>query len=200
MALITAAEARDVLPAITAEGTLLDVLIGAVGAAFARHCGYPPASAGATPTMESASYTLDHDSIGGRDLSLRVYPATAITSVYDDPDLDFSDAIYLVPAADYALVRQGSVLRLKSTATWGTWGRGEGRIRVAFTAGYATVPADLKHLAKMAVKHWFDQRRQQNKASESSDGVSITFNDAAFLPEWIAVPLFASFGLVGALS
>lgn len=177
MALISAAEARDVLPGIEDEGTLLDTLISAVGAAFARRCGYPPATVGAAPTMESTSYTLDHDGIGGRDLALRVYPATAITSVYDDPERDFTDSTYLVPAADYAIVN-GRTLRLKSTATWGVWGRGEGRIRVAFTAGYATVPADLKDLAKRAVKHLFETRRTQGKASESSEGLSVTFTES----------------------
>lgn len=200
MALITAAEARDVLPGITDEGTLLDTLIGAIGAAFARRCGYPPASVGAAPTMESASYTLDHDGIGGRDLALRVFPATAITSVYDDPDRDFTDSTRLVPSADYVIVNGGRTLRLKSTATWGTWGRGEGRIRVAFTAGYATVPADLKDLAKRAVKWSFEQRRTQGKVSESSEGSSVTFLESELdLPPFILGAL-GQFALGGRLS
>jgi len=179
VALISATEARYALPGITDEATLLTVLIDAVGHAFARKCGYPPATVGAAPTMESTSYTLDHDSIGGRDLLLRVTPATAITSVYDDAGLDFTDSTYLVPSTDYAIV-EGRLLRLKSTATWGTWGVGSGRIRVAYTAGYVTVPADLKNLARMAVKYLFELRRTQGKASESSEGGgSVSYQDTA---------------------
>lgn len=202
MALTTAAEARALLPSLTGTGedTLLDTLIARVGAAFARRCGFPPVSAGASPTMESASYTLEHDGCGGRDLALRVHPATAITAVYDDPTRDFAEDTYLVSADDYAIVHQGRTLRLKSTATHGAWGRGEGRIRVAFTAGYATAPQDLKMLVAQAVHHWFDQRKTQGKTNVSQDGQSVTYDDSAFLPEWIATPLVAGFGLGGAWS
>ncbi|WP_230685362.1 hypothetical protein, partial [Streptococcus pneumoniae] len=86
--------------------------------------GYPPASASATPTMESTSYTLYLTGTGGRDLYLPIRPTTAVASVYDDPDLDFTSSTYLVSSSDYAIVwdpRRGSVLRLTSTATWGVW-------------------------------------------------------------------------------
>lgn len=190
MALITAAEARELVPALTgtAEDTFLDTLIARCGAAFARRCGYPPASAGVAPSMESLStYTLDHDGRGGRDLTLRVWPATAISSVRDDPTLDFTSDTYLVTSTDYAIVDQGRTLRLKSTATWGSWGRGEGRIRVAFTAGYtaAAAPSDLKQLVAQAVHHWIDQRQTQGKKSVSQGGQVVTYDDSAFLPPWV---------------
>lgn len=198
--LITAAEALEQIPQLStgAETTLIESLITACGAAFARRCGYPAASAGATPTMESTSYVIEHDGPGGRDLTLKVWPATAVSSVYDDDSLDFDDSAYLVASDDYALVRQGTTLRLKSTATHGNWGRGEGRIRIAFTAGFATVPADLKKLCAMAVRNVYNLRPDQGTKNVSAGGATTTYDDAAFLPPWITGPLGA-FTLPGAM-
>lgn len=198
MALITAAEARTQIPSLTGTGedTLLDTLIAGCGAAFARRCGYPPASVGASPTMESAAYVLDVDGAGGRDLTLPVWPATAITSIYDDTALDFG-ATTLVASGDYALLR-GSIVRLTSTATHGAWSRGEGCVRISFTAGYATAPADLKRLVAQGVRHWFDMRATQGKENVSQNGHSVTYADGDFLPPWIVTALGA-FTLPGAM-
>ena len=180
--LVSAAEARLAIPELsgTAEDTNLETLITRVGEAFARHCGYP----GTSPTMESTSYTRDLDGPGGRDLVLDVWPVTAISSVYDDVTLDFTDSQYLVSSSDYVIVN-GRTLRLKSTSTHGAWSKGQGQIRVAFTAGYATVPGALKQLAIMAVKHWFDLRRTQGKSNTSQGGVSVGFRDEEFLPAMV---------------
>lgn len=200
--LVTVAEAREGCPKAP-DGpngdALLTSLITRWGATAARRCGFPPASAGASPTMESTSYTLNHDGRGGRDLQLRVYPATAIASVYDDPTLDFTDSTYLVASSDYALVENGRILRLKSTATHGAWGRGPSRIRVAMTAGHATTPDELKQLCILGVRNWFDLRDQQGKTGAAQGGNSASFDQAAFLPEWIEAPLVGAFGLLGCM-
>ncbi len=184
--LVTAAEARLQIPELsgTAEDTNLETLITRVGAAFARYCGYP----GSSPTMESTSYARYYDGPGGRDLVLDVWPIVSISSIYDDTTLDFTDSQYLVSSSDYVVVN-GRIVRLKNTSTHGAWSEGAGQIKVSFTAGYATVPDDLKQLVIMAVKHWFDLRRIQGKSNTSQGGVSVGFRDEEFLPAMVKAGL-----------
>jgi hypothetical protein len=186
VALITAAEARLHIPELTGTGedTNLDTVIGRVGAIFAAWCGYPPSSTGGAPSMESASYTRYYDGPGGRDLILDVWPVTAITSIYDDPTRDWTSSSYLVSSSDYAIVdgERGQVL-LKSTASWGAWGKAEKSIKVAFTAGFTTVPADIKQAAALAVRHVWGLRRNQGKENVSEGGISISLRDEDALPD-----------------
>lgn len=195
MALVTAAEVRAQLPellAATDEDTNLGVLIAGVGEAFARFCGYLPATAGATPTMESASYVLYLTGDGGRDLRPSMQPVTAVASIYDDGSLDFTDSAYLVASTDYAIVydiHRGSVIRLTSSSTWGQWSTAEGAIKVSCTAGYTSIPAGLKQIAIMAVRNWIDLRRRRGKTSESNDAGSVSYSDEDFLPPHVCKAL-----------
>lgn len=138
--------------------------------------------------MESASYTRYLDGRGTRELTLDVQPATSISSVYDDPTLDFTDSQWLVSSGDYTLV-EGRYLRLKTTAARANWSEGVENIKVTYTAGFATTPLELKQLAIMAVKHWFDLRRVQGKSNTSQGGVSVGFRDEEFLPEMVKAGL-----------
>lgn len=86
MALITAAEARGYIPDMTgtAEDTALDTIIARVGEQFAHLCGFPPASAGGSPTMESAAYTRYYDprrAITDDVVRLGIWPVTALSSI-----------------------------------------------------------------------------------------------------------------------
>ena len=195
MALVTAAEVRAQLPELasaTGEDTNLGVLIDGVGEAFARFCGYLPATVSATPTMESTSYVLYLTGDGGRDVRPTMQPVTAVSSIYDDASLDFTSSTYLVASSDYALVydiHRGSVIRLTSTATLGQWSTTEGAIKVACTAGYASIPAGLKQIAIMAVRNWLDLRRRRGKTSESNDAGSVSYSDEDFLPPHVRTAL-----------
>lgn len=194
MALVTAAEIKAIIPEITGttDDAALGVLADGIGAAFARFCGYPPASASATPTMESTSYTLYLTGTGGRDLYLPIRPTTAVASVYDDPDLDFTSSTYLVSSSDYAIVwdpRRGSVLRLTSTATWGVWSDIPGGIKVACTAGFTAIDPALKALAEMAVRNWSDLKQTRGKRSVSVGPATTSFVDEALLPAHVRIGL-----------
>ena len=195
MALITAAQARLALPALTGtvEDTTLGTVIDAIGRAFARHCGYPPASVGGNPTMESATYTLYLTGDGSRKLHLPVHPATAITSIEDDETLDFDGSTYLVSSGDYNL-REGRYVLLTATSTHGAWSAVEGAIKIVYAAGFSTVPDDLALAARFAVKHWYELTRVQGKSSSSMGETSESFRDEAFLPPHV-VKLLAPFRL-----
>lgn len=179
MALITAAEARTHIPELTgsAEDAVLDILIAAVGATLAAWCGYPPPTAGGTPTLESASYVEFVDGPGGRWLQLPTRPVTAIGSIYDDTAWSWG-ASTLVASGDYAINdgREGLVL-LTETATHGSWSVGRRAVKASYTAGYSTVPADIKEACRVAVRAVWDLRRTQGKANVSGGNVSLSLQD-----------------------
>lgn len=162
MALITAAEARQEIPELTgtSEDTLLESLILQAGGMIARFCSYPPASAGAEPTMESASYTRYYDGPGGRILTLDVRPVTAVASIYDDIDLTWG-ADTLIASSNYAIL-DGTTGRVLLTATSGeSFSGAEMAIKATFTAGYTTVPDSLKRAARELVKSLWTNRPTQ---------------------------------------
>lgn len=181
MALTTVASAKTAIPSLSADSTTDDAvitdLIAVVGHAFARYTGYP----GTSPTMQSASYTRDFDGDGTRDLTLDVWPVTAITSIRVDPTLDFTDDTYLLDSGDYVLLNSRTV-RLKSTAAVQAFASGTGNVRIAFTAGLGSVPDDLARLANLAVRAAYDLSSHQGKTSVSQGGVSIGLTDPSWLP------------------
>lgn len=182
MALITATEAKNWLPGLTGSGsdTLIETLIAAVDAAFARWCGYPPASAGAAPTLEDVTYTRYLTGTGGRWLVLDVWPALSITSIEDDPTLTWDGSTYLVASTDYTLLEGRKVL-LKETSAHGLWSSSDAALKVVSVAGYSTIPGDLKVLVEMAVRNWWDSRTTQGKASIVQGGTNTSLRDEEFL-------------------
>jgi hypothetical protein len=183
MALLTAAQARVYIPGITsAEDTNLDAIILRVGAAIARYLGYPAASAGVSPTIESTTYTLYSGagelgvvvSQDGTALLTAPRPITAITSIHDDPDQGYG-ASYLVASTDYTYDALDGVVRLLPTATHGAFSSAPYAVKLVVVAGYATVPADIIEAAALTVAHRWRQKKQPG-ASENApeaDGVGI---------------------------
>lgn len=173
MALMTAAQLREVIPELTgtAEDADLTTLIARVDAAFARYCGYPPATATASPTLESAAYTFYLTGMGGRDLVLPIRPVATLTSIEDDTERDFDGSSYLVASSDYNLrwdPNRGHVVVLKSTATHGYWSTSPGAIKVVATCGYSTAPGDVLEAARIAARQWWDRRKSRGRVSMST--------------------------------
>lgn len=170
MALCTVAEAQAQIPGVsgTAEEAILTDLIARAGPALARICGFPPASAGAAPTMESASYTryLDGPAFNApRELDLGLRPVTAITSIHDDSLWAYGSAT-LVDSGDYVLSADEGRVLLAPSATH-LWTTGRRNIKVVCTGGYATVPDDLTHAAVMTVAHWWRLRTRLGRTAQS---------------------------------
>jgi len=174
VALITAAQARAYLPDLTGTGedSALDVVIARAGEILARLCGFPPATVGAAPTMESASYTRYYDparAIYANALRLGIYPVTAVASVYDDTDETYGSNAE-VTTDDYRLVGDIGTIRLKPTGThaWST--TGARTIKVAFTAGYASTPPVLAHACALLTRDLWAGRHTAQPAGSSPTG------------------------------
>jgi len=185
MALITTSEAKQQIPALagTTDDTLLTELISVAGGLIGTYLGYPPASAGGTPSAESANYTRYQDGPGGRILTLEVAPVSAVSSIYDDLNWDYS-ATYLVASSDYSIVDgDAGLIVLSSTATHGSWTTGNRAIKATYTAGYTTVPDWLQHAARIMVRALYDLRNAQGKENKAEGGVNVSFTKPAALPE-----------------
>lgn len=175
MAIMTAASLREAMPELTgtAEDTKLETLISRADAWAARWCGIPPASATAAPTLESTTYTLYLTGSGGRELYLPLRNFTSITSIYDDPTLDFTSSTYLVSSGDYALrydPLRGQFVMLTSTATHGAWSETPRAIRVVGAAGYATVPGHVQEAIRKGLRNMWEERKRAGKLSISNQG------------------------------
>ncbi len=186
MALLTASEAKEAITGLTgtAEDALLDKLIAAVGVAIAIYCGYPRASATADATVESTSYTLYSGGNNGRikvnggKLLLPVRPVTAVTNVYDDVNQSYATA---VTSTDYTTDAVDGVIRLLPNSTQGAWSTSEYAIKAVVTAGYSTLPTDIKLAARLCVRHWWELRSRGPSEQISAEGVSLA-------PQSIAIP------------
>lgn len=196
MPLVTAAQVRDAgIPALSGTGRdsdLIEPLIARATAALAQWCGYPMPSTGARATLESATYVLCLTGLredrrrlllpfdGGR--------VTAITSIYDDPDRDWTSDT-LVASSDYTLrSREGEVF-LSSSSVQGAWTYDpEGAVKVTMTAGWTATgganPVDLpvEQAILMLVQHWARLRTEAGRTSVGASGVSVGTRDET-IPE-----------------
>lgn len=178
MAILTAAQARDYLPALTgsAEDSLLNTLISRCSAQIARYLGYPAATAGVVPTVESATYTQHLDSPGGLQLALPVGPLVSVTSIHDDPERRY-EADSLVAASDYELDLIRGLVVLKSTSSHGLWSDSAPyrAIKVVYVAGWSSVSTNAPEITDacaLLVKQRLDYRHTLGRSSVSRQGVS----------------------------
>ena len=185
MALISTAEAKQMIPALTGstEDTLLTSLISAAGQAMAAWCGYPSASVGVAPTMETTTYTRYQDGPGGRLLYLDVWPVVSVTSIYDSEDRRYG-ADDLVASGDYTLVEgESGLVELDWDAIHGSWSTAPRAIKATYVAGWATVPESLKQAARIAVRALYDKRQTISLTNQNLGGASVGLVSPSHLPD-----------------
>lgn len=166
---------------IASDEVGMSELILHAGIIIARWCGYPPASAGAAPTMEPATYTLYSQTNqvivkSGRELVVEPYPVTSITSIHDDPDEEYT-AADLVVSTDY-LQRglHGEIIRLKADSLHGGWSHSQNAIKIVCQAGFSSIPDDLEHAATELVLHMYNLRSRRGvSATSSPDGLNVSY-------------------------
>jgi hypothetical protein len=192
MALLTAAEARTYnLLGLTGSSldTEIEEVIDRAGAWIARWLGYPAASAGAAPTIESATYT--HYSGAweggievaddGRSIGLPVLPVSSVTSIHDDTDWDYGSG-ELIPSGDYVLDGVNGYVWLRTDASDSFTPDSPRAVKVVYVAGFSTVPDPIKQAAGMVVRTLWDARKQQGRASLSTPATSASLRPLEFPP------------------
>jgi hypothetical protein len=167
------------LQGATVDATL-DALIAEADAALAGWCGFPEHTAGAARTLESSTYVqyLDGPSAqSSRRLDLLVRPVASVTSLHDDKDGDWAyGASDLVDPGEYVLDGIQGQIFLRPGSSHGGWSRGgpgSRAIRVEVVAGFDTGshPVCRRGIGAL-VKHWYDLRQTQGRASSTTQGNS----------------------------
>jgi hypothetical protein len=145
----------------TSQDTRLEFMINAASTLIERYCGR---------RFALQEYVQICDGKGSDSLVLENYPVTSVSSVHVDSDRDFSGTPE--DPTSYALV-SGFVLR-KNT---GVWLAGRGAIRVAYSSGYATIPADVSYACTIIAEDMFRMRndRRVGRQSQGKQGEQIHF-------------------------
>lgn len=186
MAVVTAAEVRAYIPTLSGDGddSILDTLISRFDQVAAGYMGFPPQSSGAV-SIESGTYVEYLDGPGGREINTTAKPVVSITSIYDDPDLDYTDSEDLIAASDYTLYGLEGKVMLDYNATDAAWSVGYRHIKVTYVAGYSggTMPNAIKHAACIQVAHWYAARSHIGRSNLSSQGQTVALKTLELLPE-----------------
>ncbi|MCK5495826.1 MAG: hypothetical protein KAI80_05400 [Hyphomicrobiaceae bacterium] len=177
MALLTAAEARLLIPQLTNDDANLTTMIDRAEGAIASWCRWPKPDGVGRPMLEQSTYTFYLNGPAFADflrLDLPMRPVQSITSIHDDPDRDYG-AGELVPASDYDLDADAGEVFLRPESSHG-WSRARRAIRVVgvFGLNEADDVEDIKQAIAMLVKHWWDLRHTQGVASATQAGQSQT--------------------------
>lgn len=150
-----------------ASDTVLARLITAVSAWFINQV-----NRGA---LLSADYTEQRNGKGGKTLTAKQYPITAISSLTIDG--------LTVPVSDGML--PGFVFDDFSVFLNGCYkfNRGFGNVSLTYTAGYATVPADVEQAVIAQVLFTFRQKTKLGTTSEQMNGITtVSFSQKDLAP------------------
>lgn len=121
------------------------------------------------------------DGRGQNIILLRQFPVTAISELRIDGKSEFTDASTLIPATDYALTDDAQSVVFKR----GYFPKGYRNIRVTYTAGYTTIPADLMN-ATLWLVHWYHHIRNAadiGRVSKSKEGETVSWSQKA--PDYV---------------
>ena len=158
--LITLAILKDHLGipvAVVDFDTRLTRLVGVISERIRRECNR--ADFGAHAVVEY------HDGRSQQDLVLREYPVNSITEIRYDVSRVFG-ADTILDADRYALIDNG-VVRFHN----GYAGNASQMLMVTYSAGYATIPADLEYAALMFAE-WLHNHRNDQRIGMASKGKS----------------------------
>jgi hypothetical protein len=131
------------------EESECDLLNNAAGRLAAGHTGRGVDTNGVSRFI-STSRTEYFDGDGSDTLYVRAYPISAVTSLYVDPDRDYGSET-LVDSGDYVYYENEGKVRTDGALLAG----GRKSIKLTYTGGYTTAPADLQHAIKELVLFWY---------------------------------------------
>jgi hypothetical protein len=120
----------------------------------------------------STSRTEYFDGDGGNTLHVKAYPITAVTTLYVDPDRDYGSST-LVDSDDYTYYGPEGTIKTDGALLAGGWKS----IKLTYTGGYSTVPADLQQAVKELVLFWYKRNtdKRVGVASMSVGDKSISY-------------------------
>jgi len=140
-----------------ADESFAEELINQASAMAERYCGR---------ALASQSVTSVVDAPGGIALVLPQYPVSSVSNIYIDTAREFGAD---TEVTDYYLEEETGII-LRDAG----FGAGKRIVKVVYTAGYATVPADLAEAVVELVNWLWGRQRNQSvgiRVSRGLDGV-----------------------------
>ena len=184
MSVVSGSECRLYIRGLsgTAEDTNIETIVDRVNPVIARYLGWPLMSAGVY-SLSSGTYVVYLTGDGSKQLDLPIIPVTAISSIYDDPELGYDDSADLVAASDYTLYGNEGIVMLKNDSTHGHWTKTPRAVKVTMTAGFSSVPQEIKQAIGLQVAHIWQARDHVGRTKVSQGGGSIEVAPLGLLPE-----------------
>jgi len=98
----------------------------------------------------STSRTEYFDGDDSDTLYVKAYPITTVTSLYVDPDRDYGSST-LIASDDYSVYNNEGTIKTDGNLLAG----GRKSVKLTYTGGYTTIPADLQNAVKELVMFWY---------------------------------------------
>jgi hypothetical protein len=120
----------------------------------------------------STSRTEYFDGDNSDTLHVKAYPISAVTSLYVDPDRDYGSTTE-ISSDDYTYYATEGTIKTDGALLAG----GHKSIKLTYTGGYSTVPADLQQAVKELVLFWYKRNtdKRVGVASISVGGQSMSY-------------------------
>lgn len=145
-ALITLEDAKMYLRIGSSDSTyndIITILINSVSQAIEKFIGR---------NIIERQYEEVYSGTGVVSINLRQYPVSAISGVWMDATSKFETDSLLDPDTYYCNRESGILYRVG-----GVFDKGANNIKVEYTAGYETVPADLRLITMVLVRIYFER-------------------------------------------
>jgi hypothetical protein len=149
--------------AVSEDDELIESLCERITTIFTNYCGLS--------SFFSANYTEYHDGTDTKYLFPKNFPITYVTAVYVDQDWLFDEAyttgLYKVVNDRYIVMRDDIIPV------------GDQNVKIEYTAGFSTIPYDLKQAAVEEVARKFKRRKEIDVESKTlQDGTANYIKDS----------------------
>jgi hypothetical protein len=154
--------------------TMVDYCINAVSEGFENYC---------QRTFALTTHTETYDGAGAAFLYTNNYPITSVSGLNDDESWVWGSDTELT---DYKISNDKKSIRLYDT----TFFDYEENVKVIYTAGYTTIPADLETACIMEVCRMVDKFMMKTydvQGNSTAGGDSQTFITENYLPQTITI-------------
>jgi uncharacterized phiE125 gp8 family phage protein len=147
--------------------------------------------------FNETTYTEEIYSGGEKIIFLKKYPVSAVSKVEYKSGSNSNPTWTEFTEDDYDLVDGRRLIRAGGWAPGVNtiWPSGYNNIRITYTAGYSSNPADLEQLIIELVAKKFNQRKSDGIGSESAEGASLDWSRALTPEQKIVLSKFKKISL-----
>ena len=163
MGAITATDAKLYLK-LSSDSSLLTALVNQVNAIIDKYIG---------TSVDSTAYKQLYDGSGEYKLILDKFPIISVEKLSDDIDKDTKAISSVIATTEVLIHSKGGMIELYNQQ----FISGQKNIYIEYTAGYATIPNDLKIAAcEMVAKKYYDSQNKRSGITQSNImGDNMTF-------------------------